>query len=137
MRNTIIAYSIAEAFKRRKFTKLAQFQYVDQLMGSNSFLTCLFRFCTGVQNEAGQRITEFCQGNTWVIANTLFQQHKRWLYTWTSPDSQYWNQIDYTLWMENEIATHSSTLAWRIPWTEEPGGADVYGVAKSWARLSN
>ena len=40
----------------------------------------------GVQNEAGQRLIEFCQENTLVIANTLFQQHKRRLYTWTSPD---------------------------------------------------
>ena len=38
-----------------------------------------------VQNEAGQRLIEFCQENTLVIANTLFQQHKRRLYTWTSP----------------------------------------------------
>ena len=42
----------------------------------------------GVQNEAGQRLIEFCQENTLVIANTLFQQHKRRLYTWTSPDGQ-------------------------------------------------
>ena len=40
----------------------------------------------GVQNEAGQRPTEFCQENAPVIANTLFRQHKRRLYTWTSPD---------------------------------------------------
>ena len=39
----------------------------------------------GVQNEAGQRLIEFCQENILVIANTLFQQHKRKLYTWTSP----------------------------------------------------
>ena len=43
----------------------------------------------GIQNEAGQRLTEFCQENTLVIANTLFQRHKRRLYTWTSPDGQY------------------------------------------------
>ena len=43
-------------------------------------------FALGVQNEAGQRLIEFCQENTLVIANTLFQQHKRRLYTWTSPD---------------------------------------------------
>ena len=42
----------------------------------------------GVQNEAGQRLIEFCQENALVIANTLFQQHKRRLYTWTSPDGQ-------------------------------------------------
>ena len=51
----------------------------------------------GVQNEAGQKLTDFCQENTLIIANTLFQQHKRKLYTWTSPDGQYRNQIDYIL----------------------------------------
>ena len=49
----------------------------------------------GVQNEAGKRVREFGQENALVTANTLFQQHKRWLYTWTSPDGQYQNQIDY------------------------------------------
>ena len=44
------------------------------------------KFGLGVQNEAGQRPIEFCQENTLVIANALFQQHKRRLYTWTSPD---------------------------------------------------
>ena len=48
----------------------------------------------GVQNEAEQRLIEFCQENTLVIANTLVQQHKRRLYTWTSPDGQYQNQTD-------------------------------------------
>ena len=41
------------------------------------------KFGLGVQNEAGQRLTEFCQENALVIANTLFQQYKRRLYTWT------------------------------------------------------
>ena len=50
-----------------------------------------------VQNEAGQRLTEFFQENALVIANTLFQQHKRRFYTWISPDGQYQNQIDYIL----------------------------------------
>ena len=49
----------------------------------------------GVQNEAGQRLTEFCQENALVIANTLFKQYKRLLYTGTSPDGQHRNQIDY------------------------------------------
>ena len=43
----------------------------------------------GVQNQAGQTLTEVCQENTLVIANTLFQQYKRRLYTWTSPDGQH------------------------------------------------
>ena len=55
------------------------------------------KFGLGEQKEAGQRLTEFCQENTLVIVNTLFQQHKRRLYTWTSPDGQYQNQIDYIL----------------------------------------
>ena len=47
------------------------------------------KFGLGEQNEAGQRLIEFCQENALVIANTLFQQHKRRLYTWTSPDDQH------------------------------------------------
>ena len=54
------------------------------------------KFGLGVQNEAGQRLIEFCQENT-LIANTFFQQHKRRLYTWTSPDGQHQNQIDHIL----------------------------------------
>ena len=55
------------------------------------------KFGLGVQNEAGQRLIEFCQENALVIANTLFQQHKRRLYTCTSPYGQHQNQIDYIL----------------------------------------
>ena len=55
------------------------------------------KFGLTVQNEAGQRLTEFCQKNALVIANALFQQHKRRLYTWTSPDGQHRNQMDYIL----------------------------------------
>ena len=55
------------------------------------------KFGLGIQNEAGQRLIEFCQENALDIANTLFQQHKRRLYTWTSPDDQHRNQIDYIL----------------------------------------
>ena len=46
------------------------------------------KFGLGIQNEARQRLLEFCQENALVITNTLFQQHKRRLYTWTSPDGQ-------------------------------------------------
>ena len=53
------------------------------------------KFGLGVQNETEQRLTQFCQENTLVIANTLFQQPKRRLYTWTSPDGQCRNQMDY------------------------------------------
>ena len=52
------------------------------------------KFGLGIRNEAGQKLIEFCQENALVTANTLFQQHKRRLYTWTSPDGQHQNQID-------------------------------------------
>ena len=52
------------------------------------------KFGLGIQNEARPKLTEFCQENTLVRANTLFLQNKRRLYTWTSPDGQYRNQID-------------------------------------------
>ena len=55
------------------------------------------KFGLEVQNEAGQRLIEFCKEKTLVIANTLFQQHKRRLYTWASQDGQHRNQIDYIL----------------------------------------
>ena len=55
------------------------------------------QFGPRVQNEAGQRLTEFRQENTLVMGNTFFQQHKRRLYTWTSPDGQHQNQIYYIL----------------------------------------
>ena len=55
------------------------------------------KFGLGVQNEAGQTLIEFCQENTLVIANTLFQQHKGRFYRWTSPDGQHRNQIDHIL----------------------------------------
>ena len=52
------------------------------------------KFGLAVQNEAGQRLAEISQDNALLIANTLFQQHKRTLYTWTSPDGQHQNQTD-------------------------------------------
>ena len=58
-------------------------------VGSQEIPGVTGRFGLGVQNEAGQRLTEFCQENTMIVANTLFQQHKRRLYTWTSQDGQY------------------------------------------------
>ena len=65
--------------------------------GSQETPGVIGKFGLGVWNEAGQRLIEFCQENTLVIANTLFQQHKRKLCTCTSPDGQYLNQIDYIL----------------------------------------
>ena len=57
-------------------------------VGSQETPGVIGKFGLGIRNEAGQRLIAFCQENTLVIANTLFQQHKRRLYTWTSPDGQ-------------------------------------------------
>ena len=66
-------------------------------VGSQEIPGVTGKFGLGIRNEAGQRLIEFCQENAVVIANTLFQQHKRRLYTWTSPDGQQRNQTDYIL----------------------------------------
>ena len=63
------------------------------------------KFGLGVRNEAGQRLIEFCQENALVIENSLFQQHKWRLYTWTSPDGRHWNQIDYIFFAAKEGET--------------------------------
>ena len=63
-------------------------------VGSQEIPGVTGKFGLGFQNEAGQRITEFCQENALIIAIILLQQHKRRLYTWTSPGGQYQNQID-------------------------------------------
>ena len=58
-------------------------------VGSQEIPGVTGKFGLGVQNEAGQRLIEFCLQNMLVTANIIFQQHKRCLYTWTSPDGQY------------------------------------------------
>ena len=58
-------------------------------VGSQELHGVTSKFVLGVQNEAGQRLTEFSQENALVIANTLYQRQKRRLYTWTSPDGQH------------------------------------------------
>ena len=63
-------------------------------VGSQEIPGVTGKFSLGAQNETGQKITKFCQENTLVIANSFFQQHKRRLYEWTSPNGQYQNQID-------------------------------------------
>ena len=66
-------------------------------VGSQEIPGVTGKFSLRVQNEAGQRQTEFYQENALVIANTLYQQHKRRLYTWPSPYGQYRNHIDYII----------------------------------------
>ena len=65
--------------------------------GNQEISGVIGKFGLGVQNEARQRLIQFCQDNALVIANTLFQEHKRRLYTWTSLDAQHRNQIDCIL----------------------------------------
>ena len=78
-------------------------------VGSQEIPGVTSKFGLGVQNKAGQRLTEFCQENTLVIANTLFQQHKRRHYTWTSPDGQYQSQVDYILFSQQwRSSVHSA-----------------------------
>ena len=66
-------------------------------VGNQEIPGVIGKFGLGVQNEVGQRLIEFCQKNTLVIANTVFEQHKRRLYIWTSPDDQNPNRNDYIL----------------------------------------
>ena len=66
-------------------------------VGSQEIPGITGKYGLGTQNEVGQKLIEFCQENALVIANTLFQQHKRRFYTWTSPVGQHRNQIDYIL----------------------------------------
>ena len=81
-------------------------------VGSQEILGVKGKFSLRVQNEAGQRLIEFCQENTLVIANTLFQQHKRRLYTWTSPEGQH--RINYILCAKEKLPTvsKSKTRSW-------------------------
>ena len=69
----------------------------NEKVGSQETSGVTGKFGLGVRNEAGQRLIQFCQENALVIANTLFQQHKRRLCTWTSPDGRHRNHIDYIL----------------------------------------
>ena len=61
----------------------------NEKVGSQETPGVTGKFGLGIRNEAGQRLREICQENALVIANTLFQHHKRRLYTWTSPDGQH------------------------------------------------
>ena len=73
----------------KKKTKKPDVLNWNAKVGSQKIPRVKGKFSLGVQNEAGQRLTEFCQENILLIANTLFQQHKGGFYTWTSPDGQY------------------------------------------------
>ena len=76
-------------------------------VGSQEIPVVTGKFGLGVQNEAGQRLIAFCQENTPVRAENVFQHHKRRFYTWTSPDGQYQNQIDYIFCSQDGEALYS------------------------------
>ena len=76
-------------------------------VGSQEIPRVTAKFGHGVQNEARQRLIEFCQENALVITNILFQEHERGLCMWTSSDGQYQNQIDYILCSQNGDAVYS------------------------------
>ena len=90
------------------------------------------KFGLGIRNEAEQRLIEFCQENTLFIANTLFQQHKRGLYTWTSPDGQHWNQIDYILCSQRWRSSIQST---KTRPRADCGSDHELLIAKFWLKL--
>ena len=72
-------------------------------VGSQEILRIIGKFDLRVKNGAGQKLTEFCKENALVIANILLQQHKRRLYTWTSPDGQYGNQTIFFAAKDGEV----------------------------------
>ena len=76
---------------RTNTQKRCPFHYrgLNAKVGSQETPGVTGKFGLGIQNESGKRLIEFCEENALVIANTLFQQHKRRLYIWTSPDGQY------------------------------------------------
>ena len=102
-------------------------------VGSQEIPGVTGKFGFGVWNEAGQRLIEFFQENALVIANTLFQQHKRRLYTWTSPDGQHRNQIDYCSqrWRSSAAAASKSLQSFLTlcdPIDGSPPGSPIPGI---------
>ena len=95
-------------------------------VGSQEIPRVTGKFGLGVANATGQGITEFCQENELVIANTLFQQHKRQLYTWTSLAGQYQNQIDYIICSRR---LRSSTQAAKPRLGADCGSAGSWGLS--------
>ena len=89
-------------------------------VGSQETAGVTGKFGLGIWNEAGQSLIEFCQENALVIANTLFQEHKRRLLTWTSSDDQHQNQIDYIL----------CSQRWRL-YPLQPKMEKLYTVSKN------
>ena len=112
--NWMVLWRLARTSKTHIKKKDVLFKIGDwnAKVGSQGILGIIGKFGLGVQNKAGQRLTEMCQENTLVPANTLFRKHKRKLYTWTSPYGQYQNQIDYILCSQRWSAQSKSTRPW-------------------------
>ena len=85
-------------------------------VGSQEIPGVTGKFGLGVQNESGQRLIEFCRENALVIANALFQQHKRRLYTWTSPNGQYQNLIIFFAAKDGEALHSQQKQDWELTW---------------------
>ena len=83
--------------KKKKKKRILKWFAIPFSSGPHSVRPLHHTYHLGWPHTAWQRLIEFCQENTLVIENTLFQQHRRRLYTWTSPGGQHWNQIDYIL----------------------------------------
>ena len=94
---TVASWSAYRFLRRQVWWSAIPILDWNAKVGSQGIPGVTDKFGLEVQNEARQRLAEFCQENTLVIANTLCQQHKRRLYTWTSPNGQYLNQNDYIL----------------------------------------
>ena len=106
--------------------------YNCRKVGSQEIPGVTGKFGLGIQNEAGQRLTQLCQENAPVIANTLFQQHNRRHYTWTLPDGQTWNQIDYILCSQRWRCSIQSA---KIRPGADCGSDHEFLVAKFWLKL--
>ena len=83
------------------------------------------KFGLRIWNEAGQRLVEFCQENALVIANTLFQQHKRRLYTWISPDGQSQFDCQIPIWLQFFAAKDGEVLYSQQKWDQKPTVAQI------------
>ena len=101
-------------------------------VGSQEIPEVMGKFGLGVQDEAGQRQIEFSQENALVIANTLFQQHKGRLYTWTLPDGQYQNEIDYIFCSQR---WRSSLQSAKTRWGDDCGSDHELLIAKFRVKL--
>ena len=106
-------------------------RYWKSKVRSQEILTIIGKCCLGVQNEARQKLT-VCQENMVTLPNTFFQRYKKWLYTWTSRDEQYQNQVDYVLCTQR---WRSSIQSVKIRPGADCGLDHELFIAKFWLKL--